>query len=142
MAPRKIKQEHKQVPIVDDGEEIFKVDEQLQSLIQFQWDLGLLTFNSCQDNVRKCAWIEYELASWMLIVDTAFRSESDELYRFIEEECQVILLSCDDGESDEHDEFWVEGENLIWSASVRFPKEHIGYFEAMLRESLNDIEQA
>lgn len=138
MSPRKAKQEHTQVPIFEDGEEIFKVDEHLQSLIQFLWDLGLGTFNSCQDNVRDCAWIEYELGAWMLIVDTAFRSESDDLYRFIEEECEVLLLSCDDGELDENDEFWIEGENLIWSASVRFQKEHISDFEAMLRESFSD----
>lgn len=130
--------EHKQAPILENGEEIFTVDERLQSLIQFLWDQGFTTYNSCQDNVRNTAWIQYDLSSWMVIVETAFQGGAKELVQFIEEECQVDLLFFDDGEPDENDEFWIEGENLVWSASVRFPKKKINQFEALLRVTLDD----
>ena len=50
--------EHKQAPILYEGEVIFKVDHRLQSLIQFYVDHGILTCNSCQDNVGETTWIE------------------------------------------------------------------------------------
>ena len=48
MPPRKAKREHKQVPILEEGKEIFQVDKGLQSLIQFLWDRELVTIKSCQ----------------------------------------------------------------------------------------------
>lgn len=66
---------HKQAPIMYEGEVIFTVDEKLQSLIQFQWDNGINTYNSCEDNVRGTTWIQYELEDWMVINEIAFRSE-------------------------------------------------------------------
>lgn len=130
---------HKQAPIIDDGEVIFSVDEKLQNLIQFFWDNDIFTFNSCQDNVRKTCWIEYELSDWIEITEMAFRIESRDLYQFIEEECQVLLLSTDDGQPDENDEYWLEGENLIWTASVRFRKELLPKFEALVRSAFAEF---
>ena len=128
--------EHNQVPVQFEDETIFTVDEKLQSLIQYFFDNGFETFNSCQDNVRGTTWIEYALEDWILIAEIAFLSETREVYEFIEEHCQVLLLSCDDGEPDENDEYWIEGENLIWSASVRFPKEHLKFFEYQIRNTI------
>jgi hypothetical protein len=129
---------HKQAPIFVDGEIEFYVDEKLQSLIQFLWDKNILTFNSCEDNVMDTAWIEYLLFDWMELVDIAFKSENRDLYEFIQEACDVVLLSCDDGHPDENDEYWIEGKEQIWSASVRFPKEHLETFELFMRETLGD----
>lgn len=136
------KQEHEQAPIIIEDEVIFSVDAKLQSLIQFLCDNGILTFNSCEDNVGGTCWVEYELSDWLKISEIAFRSESQDLYRFIEEECDVGLLSWDDGCPDENDEeYWIEGENLIWSASVRFPKERLPIFEKLMRSTIVDISQ-
>lgn len=132
------KREHKQAPIIVDGEVAFSVDEKLQSLIQFLWDKGIFTFNSCQDNVRDTCWIEYDLADWLEMSEISFRSESQSLYQFIEDECEVLLLSTDDGDMDENDEYWLPGENLIWSASVRFHKKLIPVFEEIIRATLTD----
>jgi len=130
--------EHKQMPIMEDGEEIFQVDEKLQSLIQFLWDQDIFTYNSCQDNVHDTVWIEYELNSWIYISTIAYKNKSLELFHFIEEACHVLLLSTDDGELDENDEYWISGENLIWSASVRFHKELLPDFEELIRNVLDE----
>jgi hypothetical protein len=132
--------DHKQAPITYEDEVIFTVDEKLQSLIQFFVDKGIETFNSCEDNTNGNAWIQYELDDWMFINEIAFRSESRDFYEFIEEQCEVLLLSRDDGELDENDEYWIEGENLIWSASVRFPKEHLEDFEQLIRFTLEHVD--
>ncbi len=131
--------QHKQAPITENGEVIFSVDVKLQSLIQFFSDNNIFTFNSCQDNVKKTCWIEYELGDWIKITEMAFRIESRDLYQFIEEECQVLLLSSDDGQPDENDEYWLEGENLIWTASVRFRKELLPKFEALVRSTFAEF---
>jgi hypothetical protein len=131
--------EHKQVPIMEDGEEIFQVDKKLQSLIQFLCDQEIYTYNSCQDNVGDTVWIQYDLESWMYITNVAYNSDNYELFQFIEEICQVLLLSSDDGNMDENDEYWIPGKNLIWSASVRFPKELLSEFEQLIRDLLNGI---
>ena len=129
---------HKQAPIFDNGEVIFTVDKKLQRLIQFLWDHGIITYNSCQNNVKGRAWIQYDLESWLLMNEIAFRDETRELYDFIQEECEVKLLSWDDGEPDENDECWIEGENLEWTASVRFHKRHLKKFERYIREAFDD----
>lgn len=133
------KREHKQTPILEDGEVVFSVDEKLQSLIQFYWDNGIQTFNSCQDNVRGTCWIEYELSDWLEISEISFRSSTQELYRFIVEQCEVLLLSDDDGEPDGNDEYWLEGTDLIWSASVRFPKKLLPAFETLIRSTFAEL---
>ena len=132
----KSKDQHTQAPIYHEGKIVFAVDEKLQSLIQFFFDLDITTYNSCQDNVRGTCWIEYGLGDWIDLADIAFQSDSQELYRFIEENCEVILHSMDDGEPDENDEYWIEGENLIWSASVRFPNKLLPAFEKLVRATL------
>lgn len=126
---------------MDEGEVVFSVDEKLQPLIQFLYDNGFDTFNSCENNVQGTCWIEYELGDWIAIKEIAFRSDPQDLYRFIEEECHVELLSCDDGSPDDNDE-WIEGEELIWTASVRFPKELLPAFEELIRTTITDFQAA
>ena len=128
--------EHKQAPIYFEDGAIFEVDEKLQSLIQFYVDNGFETFNSCQDNVRGTTWIQYELDDWRIITDIAFRTEDRELYDYIVESCEVLLLSSEDGYLDENDEYYLASEELIWSASVRFPKEDLPYFEELIRNTI------
>jgi hypothetical protein len=131
--------EHRQAPVTYEGEVFFTVDEKLQSLIQFFVDKGIETFNSCEDNINGNAWIEFELEDWKFINEIAFLSESRELMEFIQAECEVLLLSTDDGHPDENDEYWIEGENLIWSASVRFSEGHLEDFEQMVRFTLDHV---
>ena len=132
--------EHKQASITYDGEVVFEVDEKLQSLIQFCVDKGIETFNSCEYNTNGNAWIEFELEDWKTINEIAFLSESREFVEFIEGVCEVKLLSFDDGHPEENDEYWIEGENLIWGVSVRFPKELLEDFEQMIRFNLEHVD--
>jgi hypothetical protein len=131
-------EKHKQAPIIVEGDTLFSVDEKLQSLIQFFFDNEYETFNSCEDNVGGTCWIEFELSDWINISEIAFRREPQDLYRFIEDECNVNLLSFDDGHPDDDDEYWIEGESLVWSASVRFPKDSLATFEELIRATLVD----
>jgi len=131
---------HRQVPIMENGEEVFKVDEHLQGLLQFFCDQNIITYNSCQDNSGKRVWVEYDLESWIYIKTLAYKTKQYELTHFIDEICQIDLLSCDDGCSDENDEYWIPGEDLIWSASVRFPKEFLPEFEALIRELFDSVD--
>ncbi len=131
--------EHNQAPITFEDKEIFTVDEKLQSLIQFLWDKDFSTFSSCEDNAAGETWIEYAMEDWIAITEIAFRSKMRDLYDFIETECDVLLLSSDDGQPDDNDEYWIEGENLIWSASVRFGKENLELFEKLIRAVLEEI---
>ncbi len=130
---------HKQAPITYEDEIIFTVDEKLQSLIQFFVDKGIETFNSCEDNTNGNVWIEFELEDWKFINEIAFLGEFRELIEFIDDVCEVKLLTFDDGHPDENDEYWVEGENLIWSASLRFPKELLEDFEQIIRFNLEHV---
>ena len=129
--PRELK--HIQAPIYEDGEVVFQVDKKLQSLIQHYWDHGIETFNSCENNVRDTCWIQYLLEDWMFINETAFQLKSRGLSDFIVEKCEVLLLNADDGHPDENDDYWIEGENLIWTASVRFPRKLLPEFETLIR---------
>ena len=138
--PRATQKEHKQLPILENGEVTFTVDEKLQSLIQFLCDKGILTWNSCQDNVGGTCWIECDLNDWMMMSEISFQSESQALYRFIEDNCEVKLLVDDDGHPDDNDKYWIEGDSLIWSASVRFPKKFIKQFEELVRLTLIEFQ--
>ena len=131
--------EHKQAPIMYEGEAIFSVDKKLQKLIQLFVDNGIVTFNSCEDNVGGACWIEFELGDWLDLTEFSFRSEKQGLYRFIQDECDLNLTSQDDGHPDEKDEYWIEGEELIWGASVRFAKELLPTFTKHIRATLADI---
>jgi hypothetical protein len=130
--------QHMQLPIIVDREVVFTVDEKLQSLIQLLTDNEINTFNSCQDDSNDSCWIEYDLSDWLELSEISFRSESQSLYQFIEDECEVLLLSCDDGCHDEHTKYWHYGDNLIWSALVRFNKKLIPDFEEIIRDTLED----
>jgi hypothetical protein len=130
---------YKQVPIIVDGVVVFSVDEKLQSLIQFLTDNKINTFNSCQEDDGESCWIEYDLEDWLKISEISFRSESQSLYQFIVAECEVLLLMCNDGYHDENVEYWHSGDNLIWSASVRFHKKLIPDFEKVVRATLTEL---
>ena len=136
--PRKKK--HKQVPIVDRyGDTVFKVDEGLQSLIQFLFNKGVRTRNSCEDNFDgedgiQVVWIEFALDAWMGLASMAFHRNAHDLFEFIKFS-QVDLLPGDTSFIDQDGEYW-EGTDLLWSASVRFNREHLAYFEQLLRDTL------
>lgn len=126
---------HKQSPILEEGDVIFTVDKKLQRLMQLLWDHGILTFNSCQLNVRNSVWIQFELGSWIELVRQAYAWSSD-LEQFIDEECELNLLSCDDGYPDENGEYWIQGDQLIWSASVRFDRKQLKCFQRIVQDVL------
>jgi len=129
---------HQQAPIYVDDELVFTVDEKLQSLIQFLVDNFFITFNSCQDNIQDKCWIEFNLSDWLELSEISFQSDAKSLVQFIEDECEVLLLSCDDGCPSKNNEYWITGEKLIWSASVRFHKKLIPEFEKIIRATIED----
>ena len=133
------KKQHRQAPIIVDGEVAFSVDKKLQSLIQFLWDNGLRTVNSCEDNVEGTCWIQYHLDDWQFVSEIAFRREPQDLYRFIEEDCFAEVRSRDDGYLLEEADEYIEGTALIWTASVRFPKELLPTFEKLVRTTLGTL---
>ena len=132
---------HKQVPITDrDGDTVFEVDEGIHALIQYLYDKGVKTFNSCEDNFDgedsvQIAWIQFSLDAWMGITSMAFNGNSRELFEFINFACNVDLRPFDDAYIDEDDEIW-GGDNLLWTASVRFNREYLAEFEQLLQETL------
>lgn len=132
--------EHKKAPITYEGEVIFSVDEKLQSLIQFFVDKGIETFHCCENSVDGAAWIEFALEDWQTITELAFHGEARELVKFIEEKCEVLLLSVDDGHPDDRDDRWIEGETLVWIASVAFPSELLAEFEQLIRFNLEHVD--
>jgi hypothetical protein len=105
---KQLESKHKQKPIIVDGVVVFSVDEKLQGLIQFLTENKINTFNSCQEDNKEFCWIEYDLEDWLKISEISFRSESQRLYQFIDENCEVILLMCNDGCHDENVEFNME----------------------------------
>jgi hypothetical protein len=127
--------QHTQAPIMVDNEVAFSVDEKLQSLIQFYYDHGFLTFSSCENSLDGSCWIKYELSDWIEIAESSFSRDEQALYHFIDENCKVDLLSEDDGGPDENDEYWIPGNNLIWSATVSFKKELLPTFEKLVRST-------
>ena len=71
--------DHKQVPIYNqEGEAVFEVDEGIASLVQYLFDRGIKTYNSCQDNAGGAVWIQYSLESWKGICAMAFHSLQNE----------------------------------------------------------------
>ena len=127
--------EHPQAPIYFNDGVIFTVDEKLQGLMQYLFDIRVTTFNSCQDNIDEKIWIELSLYDWLIITENAYaQRHGNGFYDFTEENCEVILLSHDDGYLDDNRNEWIEGDNVIWSASVRFPGTLLTEFEALIRE--------
>lgn len=51
-------------------------------------------------------------------------------------QCEVKLHSSDDGHPNDDDQEWIEGDNLIWSAGVRFKKYLLPAFEKLIRQEL------
>ena len=80
-----------------------------------------------------------DLDDWMMLSNISFKSAEQSLYRFIEKDCQVLLLSHDDGNLDASEDCWIQGKELIWSASVRFPKKLITEFEAFMVQTIAEM---
>ena len=104
-----------------------QIDKGLEDLMATLWCQGITTYNSCIENTLNengevTTWLEVELNDWQKLVSRAFHTDKD-LYYWIEEFCKVELLCTDDGMPDpEDDDQWIEGDYLVWSASVRFPR--------------------
>lgn len=104
-----------------------QIDKGLEDLMATLWCQGIKTYNSCVENVLNAdgevtTWVEIDLADWQRLVNRAYLVDR-ELYHWIEEHCDVKLLCTDNGFPDpEDDDQWIEGEYLIWTASVRFPR--------------------
>ena len=116
---------HKQVEVFGTS-----IDAGLEGLMTGLWHHGARTLNSCVENIPNKdgdiqTWFEVDLNDWTRIVGRALLVNRD-LYDFIEEHCDVQLLSFDlsfdDGCLTEDGE-WIEGDYLMWSASVRFPRQ-------------------
>jgi hypothetical protein len=111
------------------------VDEGLATLLSVLWDRGCRTYNSCQHNVPDPngvvqAWIELDASDWQRIVTRSFYVDR-ELYEFIEEFVTVQLLHTDTGYPDPESDDWIEGDDLFWTASIRFPSRLIGTAERL-----------
>lgn len=132
--------EHKKAPITYEGEVIFDVDEKLQSLVQFFVDKGIEPFQSCENSVDGATWIEFALEDWQTIHELAFQGGARELVKFIDEKCEILLLAVDDGHPDAKDEYWIEGDSLVWIASVAFASELLGDFEQLIRFNLEHVD--
>ena len=75
---------HKQALVLDrDGNAVFPVDEGIQSLVQYLFDKGIQTFNSCEANFDEYIWVEYKLEDWMGITSRAFQGNTYVLMQFI-----------------------------------------------------------
>lgn len=104
-----------------------EIDRGLEDLMATLWVQGIKTYNSCIENTLDAngevtTWVEIDLSDWQKLVSRAFHTDKD-LYYWIEEFCRVELLCTDDGMPDpEDDDQWLEGDYLIWTASVRFPR--------------------
>jgi hypothetical protein len=118
--------EHRQVAILDAAQEVFTVDENIQPLIQLLYDNEICTFNSCEDNQGGRIWIEFGLFDWLAIVKEAYklyRHSVHAFYDFVLVDCEVKLQPEDDGRlSESNPDIWIEGDEVVWSASVRFPR--------------------
>ena len=135
--------EHKQVEITTQFGP-FEVDEGIAPLIEALHAADAFTFNSCEDNVRDCAWVEFSLFSYMHLLERAWARKKEhystresydpdfpDLYGWLEQECEQVLTYMDDGEPDENDE-WVDGDELFFGLSLRFDREEIELFTAFL----------
>ena len=57
------------------------------------------------------------------------------LYDFLQCECDNSVCLNDDGHPDEDDIYWVPGENIYLSCSVRFPMNLLDEFMKLFREA-------
>ena len=121
---------------MQDGEVVYTVDEKLQGLVQYLLDNGFETYHSCEDDIDGMTFIEYAIDDWIAITEIAFRNSNRELFEFMLEQCDVLMQPFDDGSPDDRNEHWVEGENLVWIASVTFPSEQLPRFEGLVRSVL------
>ena len=68
---------HQQVPNMDsDADTVFEADAGIHNLIQYLYDKGIKTFNSCEDNFDgedslQIVWVQFSLDAWMGITAMA-----------------------------------------------------------------------
>lgn len=94
------------------------VDEELVTVLECLWDIGLETSNSCQNNHGNI-WIEFETETFMNMMDTIRLIENIPLYQFL---LKSFVLKTNMGELDDDDDF-------DDSVAVRFPRKHLAWFE-------------
>ncbi len=95
----------------------YLVDEKLINVLDWLWDMGFSTLNSCQNNHGKI-WIEFESDSFYEFMDIV-DIKSFKLNKIVR---QFEIQKHEDDEDDES----------IESVSIRFPKKHLGCFEREL----------
>lgn len=132
------KYDHKQID-VEYNDAIITVDEGIVELLTMIWKEGYETFNSCQNNFGNI-WIEFDMYSFHELVQKARDYETDQmtsahLYDFLQCECDNSVCLNDDGHPDEDDIYWVPGENMYLSCSVRFPMNLLDEFMKLFREA-------
>jgi len=88
-------------------------------------------------------WIEFFYYDWFKIIQVAYKlnlSHEHELYYFAQENCNVNLHANDDGYLDEANDEWVEGNEIMWTASIRFPAPLLSKFEEVIRNVVSHKE--
>ena len=91
------------------------VDEELVTVLEYLWDIGLETSNSCQNNHGNI-WIEFETDSFMNFMETIRYIENIPLYKFL---LKSFVLKKPMAELTDDDD----------SVAVRFPRKHLEWFE-------------
>lgn len=138
---------HKQIEVVIIDDIIFTVDEGLEEIIKNLWYWGIITCNSCIDNINDSTWIQFaDFSCWDEFLKLALDNEiiingngylRDTLWNFIENESYVKLHSNEDIILDPNDDNNVIGTGILrHSVSLRFPKKHLDKFQNLLFEVL------
>ena len=91
------------------------VDEELVTVLEYLWDIGLETSNSCQNNHGNI-WIEFETDGFMNFMETIRYIENIPLYKFL---LKSFVLKKPMAELTDDDD----------SVAVRFPRKHLVWFE-------------
>jgi hypothetical protein len=136
---------HKQVPVLcrHSGEHLFSVDENLKPLIQFFWNNGIYTDNSCEQNVAiddsgiPCVWVSFEQESFNELLRRDYaNNNASPLGEFLYEHSKRDVCWQDDGHPNADDTDWIPGPELFFSVSVRFLPENLATFERLCADAL------
>ena len=137
--------DHKQVEITTQFAKL-EVDEGIAPLIEALHAAGAWTWNSCEHQAHRgdFAWVELDLWGFMDLNQRAwtrvkehyetrdsYDPEFANLHGWMEEECEQTFGYEDNGTIDENDT-WVDGDELGYSVSLRFPREEIALFIELL----------
>lgn len=74
------------------------------------------------------------LRSQLINISYTENQELMRLYEFFISECAINLLFDDNGYLDENDEYWIEGNDIDFSISLRFNKEFLSEFTEAVQE--------